>query len=182
MQRHIGCIGRLRLRMLAINDNLDRGSILIHRGRGRYGEVRVTEGSLLGAESWQTRRSSMACSHSRDSASSRSPSTGRSSCWPSLSIISIWAACFARFHRPIAGDIAVVRASKKKDRIALEAHILTIADFCPNSEDSYAVALFSAQNVCHWVFDFLHRLRQFAARVNRKRKCDLTLQCLRNSQ
>lgn len=79
-------------------------------------------------------------------------------------------------------DIAVVRASKKKDRIALEAHILTIADFCPNSEDSYAVALFSAQNVCHWVFDFLHRLRQFAARVNRKRKCDLTLQCLRNSQ
>lgn len=31
---------------------------------------------------------------------------------------------------------------KKKDRIALEAHILTIADFCPNSEDSYAVALF----------------------------------------
>lgn len=37
-------------------------------------------------------------------------------------------------------------------------------------------------DVCYWILDFLHGLRQSAARVHRRCQCDPALHCLRSSE
>ena len=75
--------------------------------------------------------------------------------------------------------------AQKKVQAAIS---VSIARFCAIQQFSRSfrarpvVLLISLQHVCHRLPDLLHRLRQFAARINRRRQCDSTLHGLRNSE
>ena len=102
-----------------------------------------------------------------------------------LTIISNRVACIAPRDRPIAGirhrgGLCSKKKSKSAPRGSYLNHCSVFLDAL--SLSSCKFSLKCSRNVCHWVFNLLHRLWQFAARVNRRRKCGLTLQCLRNSQ
>lgn len=188
LKRHIRAIGRPRLSRAVDHDLDSRSTIVIHDGQvsgsKREGASQARRG-LLGAASWQMRQASMACFRGTLFESRGGWDNRRRKELTMSVFVHHFIRCILLPRQTAWAAIAVVRALKKKSKPPRSIHLCPLCAIWRIKKFlvTWSPFCFShPQDVCHWISDFLHGLRQSAARIHWRCKCDSALHGLRDSQ